>query len=1006
MDSTAFSLHYRSLARSDSGDLKTPSRFSLKFEETLPGQASTTAGNSMVLCEPPKNQPPQSGVMDSVKGAREYSDMSLTGLGPKRFDFDRLSPTLDAILVEGSKDLPAISPLNPEVAASQLSSPVNQLIHYCLDNKGDHTGVDDSVQPQGTHNSEAADTPNVGSALGRVGKHDTVLDDSLHQIKTPDTSSIKEIQKFVEDASAAVHKDLEFLIANSARTPLVMGNGRQLNASAQSKLGYGVRRVKESNLEDGGQVSNINEEDCEYNQVETRNASIDKRLDGLTRGSRMHQGLIITDSHGIDSFRNLAMLTENEPAVDSKKGEEDFSLISVDSQSGKNSKTGEITDSCLEIDQADSTVENRKDDVVCVTYDKPFSSPVMLNQKLSQHVECQRSCSPELRQLKKQNESINSGLGQDAASNSDTTADGFGLPGFENSGKTSSDCMVSQSASKRKPAESPGKMVLFLSAPSKEATTRSPSVCGPSSELLHSNMQDFSHKDNSDGHCHLDNNFQGEPKVALSPVTKSGFESSSGKKRKGSEILLPGDGDKKEKFGRIIRSPGVHKIGNSDIQLNLEQRRYMRSGEKLGDQTWNDWAGFLKRFFGSTQHLLSQLVDKLNLGSISELEDILVHLQKVKQCEFLCFDIHSQNKIADTQNVSRHKRYVEGRMLMLNILYKKAKLQLMHMKRDRLLKQVQQLNHGLQESQKMELNFKEIFSKSVAVDTQANDIHITTGLLNSEGKCQKVIKMRQELENLTSKAKSLSEFFHSACKIEGTRSFVDTLEFVRDYIQKRTSLKFINQMLKPWNIEDLEHIDGGYKVILNYSGFIMQRFAVNACPHSIITSNDLNDVNIVKTFPNINASSAFEFVLNARTTKKCTDSIGLRQETQITSSLLSNLLEVLEEVQLSCIEIRNLIQAKFFSHSGEQLDLQLVFINFGSGRKVKVTFDLTCIKCGVYPAKVIPSLIHGYGGGGMEHGLPLSLVSELRSAAESVGVGYSRIIRVCKCISQVIQLCT
>ncbi|MED6172027.1 hypothetical protein PIB30_046333 [Stylosanthes scabra] len=190
MDSTAFSLHYRSLARSDSGDLKTPSRFSLKFEETLPGQASTTAGNFMVLCEP-KNQTPQSGVMDAVKGGRDHSDMSLTGLGLKRFDFDRLSPTLDAILVEGSKDLPAISPLNPEAAASRLSSPVDQVIHDCLDNKGNHTGVDDSVQPQGAHNAEAADTPNIGSALGRVGKHDTVADDSLHQIKTPDTSSMK-----------------------------------------------------------------------------------------------------------------------------------------------------------------------------------------------------------------------------------------------------------------------------------------------------------------------------------------------------------------------------------------------------------------------------------------------------------------------------------------------------------------------------------------------------------------------------------------------------------------------------------------------------------------------------------------------------------------------------------------------------------------------------------------------------------------------------------------------
>ncbi|XP_057753335.1 uncharacterized protein LOC130972989 isoform X3 [Arachis stenosperma] len=1000
MDSTAFSLHYRSLARSDFEDLKTPSRFSPQFEETLPSQGSgrsaSTTGCFMVLSEA-KMQSPQSGVpTDPVNCCRDSSDMSMTGLDPQKYDYDRLSPTLDAILVEGSKDLPAISPLNPEAAESRLSSPVDQVIRDLLDNKGNHIGVDDSVQPHGTHDSEAADTPNVGPAMGRVGKHDTVPDDSLHQIKTPDTS-IKETKKFVEDASAAIHKELDFLIANSARTPLMMGN------SVQSKLGYGVAQVKGSNLEDRGQMSDINEKDCEYNQVETRNASLDEHLNGLTQGNRMNQGSIITDSHGIDSFRNLAMLTDNEQTVDSKTGEQDFSLISVDFQSGKNSRTGEITASCLQIDQTDSTVEKRKDDVASVTYDNPFSSPVMLlNQKRSQHVECQRTCSHELKQLKKHNESVNSGLGQDAESNSDAAADGFGLSGFENGVKTSTDCMISQSASKRKPAESPSNMVLFLSTPSKESTTLLPSLHGSSSELLNSNMQDLSNKDNSYGHCHLDNNCRGAPEVALSPVTKSGFEFSFEKKRKGIEIQLPGDGDNKDKFGRIIRSPEVH-IGNSDIQLNSEQRRYMSSGKKLRDQTWNDWADFLKKFLGSTQHFLSPSVDKLNLRLICKLEEILVHLQKVKQCEFLCSDIHPQKKIADTQNVSRHKRYVEGRMLMLNISYEKAKLQLMRMKRDRLLKKVQQLNHGLQESKEMELRFMASLSKGVAVDTQANDIRITTSLLNSEGKCQ-VIELRQELENLTCKAKSLSEFFHSVCKIEGVQSYIDTIEYVRDYIQKRMCNKFIFQSFKQWVIEDFEHTDGCYKIILNYCGYVIQRFAVNASLPSIITSNELNDVNIMKTFPDINACSAFEFVLNTRTTKKCTDSISLGQETQITSSLLSNLLDVVEEVQLSRIEIRNLVQAKFFSHSGQQLDLQLVFMDFSSGRKVKVTFDMTCIKCGAYPAKVLPSQILGHTG--MEHDSPLSLVSQVRIAAESVGVGYLRIIRLCRCISRIIQPCT
>ena len=39
---------------------------------------------------------------------------------------------------------------------------------------------------------------------------------------------------------------------------------------------------------------------------------------------------------------------------------------------------------------------------------------------------------------------------------------------------------------------------------------------------------------------------------------------------------------------------------------------------------------------------------------------------------------------------------------------------------------------------------------------------------------------------------------------------------------------------------------------------------------------------------------------------------------QITSSLVSNLLDVVEEVQSARIEIRNLVDAKFYSHSGKQ----------------------------------------------------------------------------------------
>ena len=99
-------------------------------------------------------------------------------------------------------------------------------------------------------------------------------------------------------------------------------------------------------------------------------------------------------------------------------------------------------------------------------------------------------------------------------------------------------------------------------------------------------MQDLSPKSNLDGHG-LHNSYHSALQVAQSPLTKSGINISSGKKRKGVEIRS--NGDNIDKIGRIGRSPEVHKSGNGDLQLLSEQIGSMRSErEKLGDQTLND----------------------------------------------------------------------------------------------------------------------------------------------------------------------------------------------------------------------------------------------------------------------------------------------------------------------------------------------------------------------------------------------------------------------------------
>lgn len=126
-------------------------------------------------------------------------------------------------------------------------------------------------------------------------------------------------------------------------------------------------------------------------------------------------------------------------------------------------------------------------------------------------------------------------------------------------------------------AESPARRVLFLSTPLQEATTLLP----------------------SDGHGFLDNNYNYHLalQVAQSPLTKSGVEISSGKKRKGVELLS--DGDNIDKTGRIDRSPEVHKSGNSER-------------EKVGDQTWKEWADVWLLFILRINYNFSCFICPLN----------------------------------------------------------------------------------------------------------------------------------------------------------------------------------------------------------------------------------------------------------------------------------------------------------------------------------------------------------------------------------------------------------
>ncbi|CAJ2668364.1 unnamed protein product [Trifolium pratense] len=1162
MDSTAFSMHYRSLARSDSGDLKTPTRFEATV--STPGLSSATPGSFMELTDREKRVP-QSPV---VASASEDSDaMSIEGEQPKTYDYVRLSPGLVENLAQGSKDLDGVSPLgskatHPPIAVAFGSSTKNtkefvndETLLACK--QLNSAKANRATPPNMDEGDKLATHSPIANHMEVLPNMESLVNSPVHQI-THDTtvasaleSSIKNTKEFVNDATPFACNQLDSAKANRG-TPPKMDEADKLDLAAKYELGFCEVPVNESNSKDRGQVTDSNnksdqvtgnhpvheftplslsanklafmvspdsfrrtgnitpplnlkqsgmlgpevhaansatllsirknlsklknlpntstlkekndklkrrfskyspgtsffpERDFENKQVETLTAPLEEQPFSLTLENNMHQSLINTGDHVVDSLINTSKLSQNEETVATEKDEEKICLISAEvSYNDKNLAPMDIGASPTlktHITRVeDSTVEKRKDEILTNTHAKPFSSPVKsFDHTLLPSVECQSNFHGELKQMEMQNESVNSGLEQAIEYDKLTVARKLDLSGVGNSKQPSSpfeDAQFSKfikSALKGKPARSPPNRFPDLSSPIQEATTALPSLQEPPSDI-----QDLSPRINSDGHgVDLDNNhhltFQvaqsplktgiqvssgekrndvdldnnGHPtlQVAQSPPTKTSIEVSSGKKRKGVELLS--NGDDIEKTGRIDRSQEVHKSGDGDLQFVLEQTSMRSEREKFGDQKWNDFDHVLERFSTSTKQLLSPSFDKLNFRLMGTLEDILVRLQKVKKWDILSSEIHSQKKLTDPLDIPRHKRVVEMKLLLFNIAYEKAKLQLMNVKRERLLEKVQQLSSGLQETQMMK-NSMPCSAKTRLVDIQADDSHINTKIFNSQGKCQvsckNVMETRQELENLDQKAKSLSEFFYSYCKMKGDQSYTNVVRSVRDYLEKRISYKLVFQNLKLWDVEDFERKDDYHMIILNYRGYIIQRFTVNAGLSSIIVSNSLNDVNIGKTYPNMDAFSAFVFALNPHTTSKCMGRISMAQETQITGSLLSNLLDVVEEVQLARVEIRNLVQAKFNSHSVNQLDLQLSFIDFCGGKKVQVILDMTCLKCGAYPAEVLPSQIYGLAANGEQKALPSSLVDEIRSAAESVSVGYSRIVRLCRCISQAVQGCT
>ncbi|XP_052178263.1 uncharacterized protein LOC127792022 isoform X2 [Diospyros lotus] len=495
--------------------------------------------------------------------------------------------------------------------------------------------------------------------------------------------------------------------------------------------------------------------------------------------------------------------------------------------------------------------------------------------------------------------------------------------------------------------------------------------------------------------------------VANTSQLRSEFENLSSRKR-GRKDVVPGNSNLLDEIERTDRSPKLHKSEGRDSEfLSVCPDKSNDGISRMGPEaSLEHWADILSKLLEDSKQLILPSIEKLNLQAIQVLEDVLVNLRGQQIYQFLSNEVRSQKSVVNLANL-QHKRIVEMKLLLHRLLHEQVKGQLMRVKQERLLEKVHRLNLGIQEIQMLKLNSLSSISVASATDAQVDYNHSCMagleGVKEEEVAGDKLTALRKVLDASERKIISLTKSLQTSCKMKGEPSCGEAIFLVTNHLKKKACCRFTRLGLQLWEVDNLKNMNGQRNMVLNYLGFIIQRLTVNVGPVShMVVSNELNDVNILKNLPNMDAYTAFEFVISANTTWKYVGSRSLTQETQITSSVLGNLLDVVEEIQVARVELQNLIKACFHCPYVGKLELHLHFVNLRSGTKVALTLDVSCLQWGTYPTEIIPSLSGGPAAMSQKS-LPETLSAEITAAIHDLRPGYLRLLRLCRSVSHAVH---
>ncbi|OVA19737.1 hypothetical protein BVC80_9059g60 [Macleaya cordata] len=1037
------------------GNFKTPTRTQLTFEGKSPTGNSTPnhSGSFMVLTgdDKPIPRPSVSGGKSSGCGGSN-DDMSLIDDNPHMYDYGKLSPTLDALLAESSKIMHDVSVSN-QVNISKSSSPLN-VSSRCntfddpgsevkeLNDSGDNELVHVDTQDPPT---EMVSDVNSKLSEGNGGSSTSLIDQISNACSSSATDALP------ADASSLGHQN-QTLNELTSRMPSVMDkdsakDALKVDGESKLELGIGSNHTLTPPSEKS-QMDMITQRDCAYlGQVEDimkedplngarytpdigfkTNRSYGSPLEGSISSLSAKRRQILLDTAVLLSSELETVTPDKLNSSPPKQLDKKLSASPENSCLSEASKQRKQYDRLV----SSGTRQHSADSRAVIANMRHFSpmaeEPIMgsslkgnitrdtllkqnnmqdtptciINDNDANNLEKSKWLSnSEFLRHDVQKESENTGDHETPLRSRTTLSSQFGSAQGNFLTRTDparlkekvpekTSSYDSASSYTRKRTATPTRLEKrILEWLPQGPSTKESNILSENGSLHPSVRNDPgspTYIQCSNGQAHS-GRFQDLHILRKSLPVQDG--ELSGRKRRIEETILM-DQDNIDEIGRIQKSPKVASEMEGSIFPSEQCVIKNNEAEKVGDYASpRHWTYIFSKFSGAMKERLLPLADNLNPKEVCVLEDMLGRLQKANKYKTLCNELQSQAIHDDVANL-RQKRVAEARCLQQMLVYEQAKMQLLRLRHERLLKKVQLLQSGIQESQLLKLNSFSTLCIPGARSDQCCESHLPSVSVDHNSKSgeayDKVTSKRQELGALDKKVKGLTKLLLSSCKIKGEPSSSDIVVLANDYLKKRTNCRNIRQDLQVSRLSSF--------IVFFFCHHIIK---ISHVTHSLLISMEF--LQVWESFPNISAGTAFAFVFNAESNRNLGSPKNLAPETQLTSLLLSNLLDVVEEAHMAHIELRNLIKTSFNSPCVEQLDLQLHFIDFKTGCKVTLTLDMTSLNRGVYPSEILPSHLQTHISGTQSPVTQL-LSAEILAAVGGLKAGRSRIIRLCRCVSQ------